>query len=176
MIRSVRGFPGAPDCSRQTSSASQGARCPTRCWPASAYRGAGCSREGPHARQHPAFDRGVRGCCFGSAWAYAAADRNDRNVVNDVGAELLEPPPVLAAAPAPAPVARLVRSSHERWDGGATRTGLPARRSRSAPGSCPSATASTRWSATADHAGPSAPHEALVELERNARQASSTRT
>ena len=38
----------------------------------------------------------------------------------------------------------IVRSHHERWDGKAIRTGSPARRSRSAPGSSPSRTRSTR--------------------------------
>ena len=57
---------------------------------------------------------------------------------------------IVAAAPALRPVATLVRSSHERWDGG----GLPRRprrrgRSRWARASSRSATPSTRWSPTA---------------------------
>ena len=52
---------------------------------------------------------------------------------------------ILQAAPALRPVARLVRSSHERFDGcGLSRHALPARRSRSAPAWWPSATPSTR--------------------------------
>ena len=51
---------------------------------------------------------------------------------------------ILLAAPALRPVARLVRSSHERWDGAAIRTAWRARRSRSAPAWWRSATPSTR--------------------------------
>ena len=41
-------------------------------------------------------------------------------------------------------VGLVVRASHERFDGAATRTAWPARRSRSPRGSSPSATPSTR--------------------------------
>ena len=52
---------------------------------------------------------------------------------------------ILSAAPALRRVARLVRSSHERWDGMGYPDGLSAaRRSRWAPAWSPSATPSTR--------------------------------
>ena len=53
---------------------------------------------------------------------------------------------ILNAAPALQPVAALVRASHERWDGTATPTAPPARRSPRARGSSRSATPSARWS------------------------------
>ena len=52
---------------------------------------------------------------------------------------------ILAAAPAMGPVARIVRSSHERYDGARLpRPALAARRSPWGPASSPSATPSTR--------------------------------
>ena len=55
---------------------------------------------------------------------------------------------ILNAAPSLQPVAALVRASHERWDGTATPTARPARRSPRARGSWRSATPSARWSRT----------------------------
>ncbi len=51
---------------------------------------------------------------------------------------------ILNVDPALRPVARLVRASHERWDGGGYPDRLAGARSRSARGSSPSATRSTR--------------------------------
>ena len=50
---------------------------------------------------------------------------------------------IVLAAPALALTAPLIRSSHERYDGRATPTACAVRRSRSAPGSSPSATPTT---------------------------------
>ena len=51
---------------------------------------------------------------------------------------------ILAAAPAMGPVAKLVRSSHERWDGEGYPDRLAGEQIRSAPGSSSSATPSRR--------------------------------
>ena len=56
---------------------------------------------------------------------------------------------ILATFPSMAPVARLVRSSHECWDGRGYPDGFAARRFPSAPGSSTSATHSTRCAANA---------------------------
>jgi hypothetical protein len=51
---------------------------------------------------------------------------------------------ILAAAPALTAASRMVRSSHEAWDGTGYPTSSPASRSASARGSSRSATPSTR--------------------------------
>ena len=75
---------------------------------------------------------------------------------------------ILAAAPALAPVARLVRSSHERWDGG----GYPDRLAGTAiPLGARIVSVCDAFHAMVSerpYAGPMTPTEALAELERNA--------
>jgi len=75
---------------------------------------------------------------------------------------------ILAAAPALAPVARLVRSSHERWDGG----GYPDRLAGTAiPLGARIVSVCDAFDAMVSnrpYAGPMTPTQALAELERNA--------
>ncbi len=81
---------------------------------------------------------------------------------------------IVAAAPALGAVAKLVRASHERWDGAATPTPWRARTSHSAPASSPSATPTTRSSPTAPTAAAAVPPRRWTSCSA-ARARSSTR-